>query len=381
MPRFATPLLLAALLLAAPAVAQTFHNTGTVRLQVFSNGMLGQSLGVGGGFTYNNVNGLFEGQLMFGTAADRVSGSAYASDPNTPPADWLSATSPVPVTAPSPFNEAYSASFIDFGAPNPFNISVTQKTYSSDTAPNNDFVVVEYDILNASGGPINGARVGFFADWDVNAATANLGGYDPALRFLWVYDTAAPTTHYGTMLLGDAPVSGWDLDTGEGVNPTDAAIWASMTTFDTVPTAPSDRRTLLAAGPYDIPANGTLTVRFALVAGTNLADITANAQAAAALFPVAADGRPTLDGVDLAPAAPNPTRGTTDLAVTLDAPQAVRLAVYDLLGREVAVLLDGDLPAGTQRATFDAAGLPAGLYVARLQTAAGTVAQRVTVAR
>ncbi|HLT47525.1 MAG TPA: T9SS type A sorting domain-containing protein, partial [Rubricoccaceae bacterium] len=44
----------------------------------------------------------------------------------------------------------------------------------------------------------------------------------------------------------------------------------------------------------------------------------------------------------------------------------VRLAVYDVLGREVAVLADGHRDAGTHRATLDASGLAAGTYVYRL---------------
>ncbi len=42
------------------------------------------------------------------------------------------------------------------------------------------------------------------------------------------------------------------------------------------------------------------------------------------------------------------------------------LAVYDLLGREVAVLVDEEKPAGTYEAAFDGRDLPSGVYVYRL---------------
>lgn len=44
----------------------------------------------------------------------------------------------------------------------------------------------------------------------------------------------------------------------------------------------------------------------------------------------------------------------------------MRLSIYDLLGREVAVLVDGPLAAGWHTAQFEAGPLPSGVYVARL---------------
>jgi glucose/arabinose dehydrogenase len=51
----------------------------------------------------------------------------------------------------------------------------------------------------------------------------------------------------------------------------------------------------------------------------------------------------------------------------------VKLAVYDMLGREVAVLVEGEKPAGKYEFTFDGAGLSSGLYFCRLQ--AGSLSQ------
>jgi plastocyanin len=67
-----------------------------------------------------------------------------------------------------------------------------------------------------------------------------------------------------------------------------------------------------------------------------------------------------------ATARPNPTRGTATLSFALAEASAVRLAVYDLLGREVAVLVDGTLEAGQHEAMLDGSALPAGVYVYRL---------------
>jgi len=40
--------------------------------------------------------------------------------------------------------------------------------------------------------------------------------------------------------------------------------------------------------------------------------------------------------------------------------------VYDLTGREIARLVDGSLPSGYHRVTWEAGNLPSGVYVYRL---------------
>ena len=68
---------------------------------------------------------------------------------------------------------------------------------------------------------------------------------------------------------------------------------------------------------------------------------------------------------------PNPFRGSTTIRYTVSEATAVRLAVYDALGREVAVLRRGTMPAGQYDQGFDAANLAAGRYVVTLETNRG----------
>ena len=62
-----------------------------------------------------------------------------------------------------------------------------------------------------------------------------------------------------------------------------------------------------------------------------------------------------------------PARGTATLRCDLPEPAQVALTVYDVLGREVARLVDGARQAGAHREPLDASVLPAGVYVVRLQ--------------
>ena len=64
---------------------------------------------------------------------------------------------------------------------------------------------------------------------------------------------------------------------------------------------------------------------------------------------------------------PNPFNPSTVISFDLPAAHEVRLAVFDMLGRQVSVLLQERRAAGRHDVTFNATGLPSGTYLVRLQ--------------
>jgi photosystem II stability/assembly factor-like uncharacterized protein len=64
---------------------------------------------------------------------------------------------------------------------------------------------------------------------------------------------------------------------------------------------------------------------------------------------------------------PNPFNPNSDIRYQISEFRMVRLAVYDLLGREVAVLVNEPKAPGSYQVRFDATGLPSGVYFYRLQ--------------
>lgn len=75
---------------------------------------------------------------------------------------------------------------------------------------------------------------------------------------------------------------------------------------------------------------------------------------------------------------PNPFNPSTMIGYQLPAAGNVKLVVYDVAGREVAVLASGMMEAGRHEALFNAAGLASGIYLCRLE-AGGMVAVRKMV--
>lgn len=81
--------------------------------------------------------------------------------------------------------------------------------------------------------------------------------------------------------------------------------------------------------------------------------------------------------VGLNPAAPNPFNPVTRLSFFVDSPQRVHLAVYDVTGRLIDVLVDRTVESGEHSFQWEARGLASGVYFYRLKTAKESFTRRM----
>ena len=81
----------------------------------------------------------------------------------------------------------------------------------------------------------------------------------------------------------------------------------------------------------------------------------------------------------LSPNYPNPFNPSTTLAFELPQASHVTLQVYDVLGREIVRLAEGEYEPGRHEVVFDARSVASGLYVARFvaETEDGSVATKI----
>jgi hypothetical protein len=85
---------------------------------------------------------------------------------------------------------------------------------------------------------------------------------------------------------------------------------------------------------------------------------------------------------------PNPFNPSTKIAYVIPTGAGfqatgsnVRLAIYDLLGRELAVLANGAQSPGRHEVTFDARGLASGVYLIRMTSGALSLTKRMALVR
>ena len=99
-------------------------------------------------------------------------------------------------------------------------------------------------------------------------------------------------------------------------------------------------------------------------------------------YTTAAEGPPaSAAGIEIGAARPNPVHSRAAVRFTTGTVGTVRLSLYDVLGRRVAVLAEGERPAGQHEATLDARRLAPGVYLLVLESGGARAVRPVTVVR
>ena len=76
---------------------------------------------------------------------------------------------------------------------------------------------------------------------------------------------------------------------------------------------------------------------------------------------------------------PNPFNPTTQINYAVPQAGKIQLVVYDMLGREVATLVDDRQSPGRYSVSFDASALASGIYIYRLQSGATVLTRKMTL--
>lgn len=144
--------------------------------------------------------------------------------------------------------------------------------------------------------------------------------------------------------------------------------------------APGDRQIVLSSGPFSLAVGDSQEIVVALVAGlggSNINSITvlrSNVTFAQTFHDslsgllTSVDGDlPELPGLFLLhPNYPNPFNPSTRISYQIPRASFVILKVYDVLGREVATLVNQELNPGIYEVSWNAVGFPSGVYFCRL---------------
>jgi len=260
------------------------HDNNNISCSVFNNGYFGQSLAnsstrIGQGIRYFGLQGLYTAQLIVAASPSQVSARFYSNINNHRYATG-GPVEPVPSLIPY-FTQSFRSEYNDRRAPSPIGVQIVQRSYSRTSTPDDDYVVLDYHVVNTTSQTLDGVYVGLFADLDVGNAQRNLCGLDLSRKLCYVYEAAAALNpnYYGMSILR-GELSGCNFDLYSSV---DSIIYEGMRTIGVTPTDTTDSYVILSAGPYSIPAGESVRIAFAIVCGTSLADLLNNTDAARAV--------------------------------------------------------------------------------------------------
>ena len=260
----------------AVALESVSHTTEDLTATVANDGTFGTP--TSGEFAFNGKNGLFAGTLVIGQSEQQVSGQLF-----TPEFAAMTAIEQVSSAYPG-FETTYEARYNDSRAADPIGLEIVQRSHSKDSAPDQGYVIVEYDITNTSGTDLTGIYVGSAMDWDIGTS-GDLGGFESESGLTYMYEAGeAPSNsnYYGVSALS-GEVSGQALWANSVEGESESAYYNRLTTVSAVPTTPGDFRAGVGTGPYDIAAGESVTVRFAVAGGGTLDELTTNVEAAQAI--------------------------------------------------------------------------------------------------
>lgn len=154
---------------------------------------------------------------------------------------------------------------------------------------------------------------------------------------------------------------------------------------------PADRRLALCSGPFTMAAGDTQEVVVATIAARGndyLSSVTALKSFATQINPPSHSHTTNIstqqngivpNSFALAQNYPNPFNPTTTINFTIPASGNVSLKVYDVLGREVAVLANGVMAAGTYSKVWNAFRFASGVYFYRLQAGNFTQTKKLSL--
>jgi serine protease len=365
-------------------ITMTVTSKGALAFNDFPDNTQGTGFVFHGG---DEVNLLYEGAFMAGTDASHVVDEARGVNEAVQDGDFLPQ---LRFTFPTPSRVSDQDGvgiFTDGGAgANKIGLRVILNTFAFKDAPDNDYIILNYTLLNTTSSTIQNLHAGLYFDWDVGSVNSNVANYDPSRHLGYVYDTdpAGSQTYVGAALLsgGSPQFRAIDNDNTVAGNPwgvydgfTKDEKWQSLSGGTThVQEGPSDVSLVIGTGPLSIAANDSAVVGFALLAGLGLDSLQASVDAARQKWNATQRASAQIPlSFSLYQNYPNPFNPSTKIRYDLPSESHVTLVVYDLLGQEVARLVDARQSVGQYEILFSASRLSSGIYFYRIQ--AGTYSE------
>lgn len=356
------------------------HTINNMKLCLTKDGNVGkkaQTYGSGLMIGTGTVNNLYEGGLMIGTSNTKVSDVVRrgASPANVSDTDFVGLQAYTLNTPGAHSSQDGMGKFNDDGAgSNKIGVEVEAYSYAFNTAPDADYILIQYKIKNTSGVPLSNVYAGLFT-WmapDGFFNSGNISRLSTANKLAYTYNTGVANRYLGLGLMTNQTMNFKIVPSTEILNGyTTEEKWNALSSGvvnDSL--GPNGNALVLGVGPFNLAANQVETVGFAILNGTSSSDlITKNNQAKVKYGTVGVQTISTeIPKVfSLSQNYPNPFNPVTRIQFAVPKNEIVSIRVYDILGKEVATLVNEQKNAGTYEVDFNASMLSSGVYFYRMQ--------------
>ncbi len=372
-----------------------------IRVTVTSKGNIGfndyYNNTQGEGFKYmDGPNLLYEGGFMYGTGADKLVNCVRGQNTDFADDDFNTIRQ---FTLSAPGSVADEQGFAIFNDENAggakLGIRTDLHTFSFGGDEDNNYVVMKYILYNASDNPINGLYAGLYFDWDIEEADyeANSVGYDNTNNFGYAFNTdnSPDSTYIATALISSTDYGFYGLDNAGTPfeiydDFTDQEKWTMLSSGVTSTSiSDADISVAVSGGPYNIPAGDYVDVAFVVAAAYNLPDVSDAVAAARNKYSSLVTGiEETGDGIipaeySLSQNYPNPFNPETTIRFSVIEETEVSLKVFDILGREVANLVENNMQPGKYSVKFNGENLSSGIYFYRIEAGSFSAIRKMMI--
>ncbi|MBL4735246.1 MAG: S8 family peptidase [Flavobacteriales bacterium] len=335
------------------------------------------------GFQYRGEQMIFEAGLMVGA---QIGSSTFVSDNIwdfvAPDADFVSVTGAKAVVSTVADIEANCVVNDDGAGADTMKISVDHTIYAWSNSPDEDYILLKYDIINTGSDTLMNLYAGINADWDIWSFQQNTTANDFGTRMGYVKSTEGGSPYAGIKLLSNGPYIHYAIDNYAGAPGIDIfgssfssakkyiALSTNKLTAGTIGSG-NDVIDVVSTGPFNLMPQDTLTVSFAMLAGNNLLDLVNAANAAQAMYDTLFSEPDPVSIMSLPPANPqielypNPSEGEIVLSFSNITSESAILQLFDMAGHVVFSL---NIEVGTRSRTLDISTLKAGIYQYRVRS-------------
>ncbi|MCX7994585.1 MAG: S8 family peptidase [candidate division WOR-3 bacterium] len=287
------------LIVGTPGLDYVTHDCGNCRFTVTRYGALGfmssgQSGGVGFRYPATGSNHLFYGSFAVGNSPSYCVDQYYESQSGDDD-DWATTSSPdgrCRIYEPwqNNIDEYATARYNDGGHSSPQGLLCEQYSWAWNDATANDFVIMKFVLTNTGNNTLSNLYAAIFMDWDISSSyTSNYGNSETARNLTYMYYSGSypyvgvevldppRTTPARNLAIIDNQTYVWPY---YGLPDNIQIQFMDGTIQNPSGTNANDWSTCNSVGPFTLAPGQSKIVAFAILGGTNLADLQANADTA-----------------------------------------------------------------------------------------------------